>query len=148
MTSWSTDATEADRVRAPRPSVFLVSLWMLLAVIIGSVVFVLDRPWESSSETRGTPTAADDAAVTQATLLPARIVLVLRNGSRGPIRVAQVIVNDAYVDFRARTGALQPGDTEQLTVHYPWVRGESYEFELLTTEGDGIEYELDDAGTA
>lgn len=72
-------------------------------------------------------------------------MLVLVNDSDETARVAQVIFNDAFVDFRPSQRALKPGDAERITVAYPWIRGESYEVELMTSSGATVDYDLEDA---
>jgi zinc transporter, ZIP family len=87
----------------------------------------------------------DELAVEQATLTPGRILLVLVNGSEDSARVEQVILNDAFVDFSADKKAVQPGDDEQITVSYPWIAGEAYDIELLTSTGATVGYEIEAA---
>jgi hypothetical protein len=67
------------------------------------------------------------------------------NGSDAAARVAQVILNDAFVDFRASRLALAPGAEETITVSYPWIHGESYEIELMTSTGRTVGYDIEDA---
>ena len=67
------------------------------------------------------------------------------NGSEDPARIAQLILNDAFVDFRASQRTVQPGDAERITVSYPWVRGEAYDIELMTSTGATIGYEIEEA---
>jgi len=43
---------------------------------------------------------AEELAVDQTVLRPGRIELGVRNAGPDPVEVAQVFVNDAYVDFR------------------------------------------------
>jgi zinc transporter, ZIP family len=89
-----------------------------------------------------------ELGVTHATLMPGRIVLVLLNESQDPARVEQVILNDAFVDFRASRKDLSPGDTEAIVVLYPWIEGESYDLELLTSTGATVGYEIEEAEAA
>jgi zinc transporter, ZIP family len=86
--------------------------------------------------------------VTHATLTPGRIVLVLANHSEDEARVEQVIVNDAFVDFRISRQVVPPGDIEAIVVFYPWIKGESYDLELLTSTGATVAYEIEDAEAA
>jgi hypothetical protein len=86
--------------------------------------------------------------VTHATLTPGRIVLVLANHSGDKARVEQVIVNDAFVDFRISRRDVPPGDIEAIVVFYPWIKGESYDVELLTSTGATVAYEIEDAEAA
>jgi zinc transporter, ZIP family len=86
-----------------------------------------------------------ELAVTQAALQPGAITLVLRNDSEDEARVAQVILNDAFVDFRASARTIPPGDVEAFVVLYPWIRGESYDIRLMTTSGRTVDYEIEEA---
>jgi ZIP family zinc transporter len=86
-----------------------------------------------------------ELAVERATLTPGHIMLRLVNGSGESARVEQVILNDAFVDFRQNKQGVQPGDAEQITVSYPWIEGEAYDIELLTATGATIGYEIEEA---
>jgi archaellum component FlaF (FlaF/FlaG flagellin family) len=83
--------------------------------------------------------------VEQATLRPGTIVLVVVNNSEETARVAQIILNDAFVDFQQSGRVLAPGDVQRITVSYPWVPGESYDVQLMTRTGSTIAYEIEDA---
>lgn len=122
---------------------FLRRLWLLgvpLGVATAVVLLVVARSSHGSAR-------SDEVMVDQATLRPGQIVLVLLNSSDESARVAQVIVNDAYVDFRASRRMLAPDDAGQITLSYPWVRGESYDVELLMSPGGAVEYEIEEAET-
>jgi zinc transporter, ZIP family len=86
-----------------------------------------------------------ELAVTQTALQPGEITLVLRNRSDEAARVAQVIVNDAFVDFFASDRTITPGDVEAFVVPYHWIRGESYEIRLMTSTGSTVDSEIEDA---
>ena len=40
---------------------------------------------------------------------------------------------------------MKPGGTEQITISYPWISGESYDVRLMTSSGATVEYSIDDA---
>jgi zinc transporter, ZIP family len=86
-----------------------------------------------------------DLAVTQTSLRPGEFTLVLRNGSGEVVRVAQVIVNDAFVDFFASARTIPPGDIEAFVVPYHWIQGENYEIRLMTSTGSTVDSEIEDA---
>jgi len=116
-------------------------VWLLgvpLGCVIAALVILVARPWDAAARPA-------ELGVEQATLRPGTIVLVLANHSEEAARVAQVIVSDAYVDFRASRRTVPAGGTERITVSYPWVRGESYDVELLLSSGEAVEYEVEDA---
>ncbi|MFL5918217.1 MAG: hypothetical protein ACJ743_07355 [Gaiellaceae bacterium] len=93
----------------------------------------------------GCASSGSELEVSTATLRPGQIALGLRNGSEEAARVAQVILNDAFVDFRAPRRVLEPGTSETITVSYPWIAGESYDIELMTRSGATVGYEIEEA---
>jgi ZIP family zinc transporter len=86
-----------------------------------------------------------EVAVTQAELQPGAITLVVRNESEQTARVEQVILNDAFVDFRASARTIPAGDVEAFVVLYPWIRGENYDIRLMTSSGRTVDYEIEEA---
>lgn len=120
---------------------FLRRLWLLgvpLGIVAGVIVVLMARSSHSSA-------GPDDVMVDRAILRPGQIVLVLVNGSDESARVAQAIVSDAYVDFRVSARTLLPEDDARITLVYPWVRGESYDVELLMSPEGAVEYEIEEA---
>ena len=116
----------------------------LLCIVAGAAAVLVARPWHHAA-------SGNELAVEQATLRPGTIALHLVNESKDTARVAQVIVNDAYVDFSATSRSLAPDDTGTVAVAYPWIEGESYEIELLLSTGGALTYAIEDAepgGTA
>ena len=107
------------------------------------MVIAFLRPWHDPGSKQPA-----EVEVERATLRPGRIVLVLVNGSEEPARVAQVILNDAFVDFRASQRTVPPGDAARITISYPWVRGEAYDVQLMTSTGATVEYEIEEAEPA
>jgi hypothetical protein len=123
---------------------FLRGVWLLgvpVGILVAVAVLVAVRPWHG-------PAGSGELSVEQATLRPGTIALVLMNGTEEVARVAQVIVNDAYVDFRASQRAVRPDDAERILISYPWITGESYEIELLLSSGGAVEYEIEEAEAA
>jgi hypothetical protein len=110
----------------------------LLCLVAGAATVLVARPWQHAA-------GGHELTVEQATLRPGTIALQLVNGSENAARIAQVIVNDAYVDFSAEHRSLAPDDTGTVAVAYPWIEGESYEVELLLSTGGGVMYEIEDA---
>jgi zinc transporter, ZIP family len=120
-------------------------LW-LLGVPIGllvAVVVIVALRGPAHADNRG---ESDEVSVSRAILRPGEIELVLVNDSEDTARVAQAIVSDAYVDFRATSRIVEPDESAHVTLLYPWVEGESYEVELLLSPDGAVEYEIEDAG--
>jgi len=82
-----------------------------------------------------------EVKVKHAKLEPGRIVLTLESHADNVVSIAQAIVNDSYVNFLAGT----PGEAD-IALEYPWIEGESYEIELLTSTGSSVDFEIEDAG--
>ncbi len=117
-------------------------VWLLgvpLGLIGAAAVIAYARPWHDARAT------AHEVTVEQATLQPGAIVFRVVNNSDETARVAQVIVNDAFVDFQQSRPVLAPGEMQRITVSYPWVAGESYDVQLMTRTGATIAYEIEDA---
>jgi ZIP family zinc transporter len=117
-------------------------LWLpaVAAGLIGATAAVAyARPWHDAAP------AADAVSVERTTLRPGSIELVVVNHSEQTAHVAQIILNDAFVDFRQSETALTPGAEDRITVSYPWIAGESYDVSLLTATGATIDYGIEEA---
>ena len=117
-------------------------VWLLgvpLGLLGATAVIAYARPWHETAAT------AREVTVEQATLRPGAIVFVVVNNSNEAARVAQVILNDAFVDFQQSRPSLAPGEVQRITVSYPWVAGEAYDVQLMTRTGATIAYEIEDA---
>jgi ZIP family zinc transporter len=117
-------------------------IWLLgipVGLIGAAAVIAYARPWQEPQP------AAREVNVERATLRPGAIVLVVVNNSEETARVAQVILNDAFVDFDQSQRGLEPGGAERITVSYPWIAGEAYDVELMTATGATIAYEIEEA---
>ena len=116
-------------------------IWLLgvpLGLLGAAAVIAYARPWHDARH-------AHEVTIEQATLRPGAIVLVVVNNSEETARVAQVILNDAFVDFQQSRPSLAPGEVQRITVSYPWVAGEAYDVQLMTRTGATIAYEIEDA---
>jgi hypothetical protein len=114
-----------------------------LVVVAGAVVLAFVRPRHAHASAED-----EELTVERSTLQPGRIVLTVRGVADEPVRIAQVMVDEAFVDFETRAAAVRTHQVTRLTVFYPWLRGEAYEIDLLTSTGAMVEYELDHAGEA
>jgi zinc transporter ZupT len=125
--------------RSARAPSWLLGLVPLLLVIAGvALFFALDGP--GLGERRGVP--VEELAVERTVLTPGEIAVTVRNDGPDAVSIAQVQVNDAFVQF---TGAEEPiGRLETATVHVQqqWVEGEAYEVALVTSTGGTIAHEI------
>ena len=122
-----------------RSRVWLLGLIPLALIALAAAAFAaLGAP--GLGERRGPP--AEDLVVERTVLRPGEIELTIRNDGPDAVRIAQVAVNDAYVDLRANPGEVARLSTETLTIPYPWIEGEAYEIFLLTSTGGTIDHTI------
>jgi zinc transporter, ZIP family len=123
---------------------------LIVGLVIGAAIAAAAMALFARGDTARTADTTEEAglAVQRSMLHPGMIMLFARNDGAEAVRIAQVMVNDAYVDFALRRPAVAPGREAEVDVYYPWVEGESYEIGLLTANGAIVEYELEDAGAA
>ena len=113
---------------------------LLIGVALGSFA-ALGGP--GLGERNGPP--VEELAVERTVLKPGTIELTVRNDGPDAVRIAQVVVNDAFASF---SGAEEPVDrlaTETVRIQQPWVEGEAYEIALVTSTGATITHAIDAA---
>ena len=91
-------------------------------------------------ERNGPP--VEQLAVERTVLTPGTIELALRNTGPDPVQVAQVFVNDAYVDAVGAAQPIERLDSETLRLDYPWHDGQPYLISMVTSTGAVIEHEI------
>ncbi len=65
------------------------------------------------------------------------------NEGPDPIRISQVLVDEAYWEFDSDPRVLQRYDNAEITIYYPWVRGEPHEIRLITETGLTFDTEVE-----
>jgi zinc transporter ZupT len=84
----------------------------------------------------------EDLVVERTVLRPGQIELTIRNDGPDPVSVAQVIVNEAYVDFTSTAAEIRRLGAATITIAYPWIEGQAYRVEMLTSLGAVIGHEI------
>jgi zinc transporter ZupT len=79
-------------------------------------------------------------AVERTVLTPGAIELTVRNVGPDPVSVAQVAVNDSFVDVVGGEQPIGRLGTATLTLAHPWQEGQPYTIALLTSTGVVIEH--------
>jgi zinc transporter, ZIP family len=70
-------------------------------------------------------------------------VLTIRNGGTQPVKLSQVVVNDAIWNFEAEPDRTIPRlGSATVTIPYSWVEGEAYEIVLITSTGTTFDAEV------
>jgi zinc transporter, ZIP family len=126
---------------ARRRSSWLAGLVPLAALALAIGLFTaLGAP---GLERRGVP--VEELAVERTVLRPGEIELHVRNDGPDAVRVRQVIVNDAFVDFSLSDTELGRLDGGRVDVRYPWIEGENYELAMVTETGATIDHSIEAA---
>jgi ZIP family zinc transporter len=132
-------ATEPAPPRMERLPLWLLGLLPLLLLGAGILAFVaLGAP--GLAERKGPP--IEELAVERTVLRPGTIEVTVRNDGPDPVRIAQVAVNDAYVNFRAERDELARLGRAELTLAFAWVEDEAYRIMFLTSSGATFEHEI------
>jgi zinc transporter, ZIP family len=84
----------------------------------------------------------EELTVERTVLEPETITLTMRNGRPDPVRIAQVAVNDSYVDFTGGDRPIGRLGTGTVRLSYPWQPGQPYQVSMLTSTGAVIEYDI------
>ena len=70
--------------------------------------------------------------------------LRVRGDAREPVRIAQVLVNEAYWQFeQTPPGPIGRGEQVRLDIPFMWVHGEPHELRLLTADGSTFDHAID-----
>ncbi|MGE3284492.1 MAG: ZIP family metal transporter [Pseudonocardia sp.] len=119
-------------------------LWLLgtaLAALIAAALAALAVFGGATLPERTGP-PIEELTVERAVLTPGTIALTVRGAGADPVQIAQVTVNDVFVDF---TGGEQPVDrltTATLVLDVPWQDGQPYLIGIITSTGLVIEHEI------
>jgi len=122
--------------RAPAWLLGVVPLALVAAVV--AALALIGAP--GLGERRGPP--AEELAVERTRLEPGVIELTVRNDGTDAVRVAQVVVNDAFAAFSGGEAAIGRLAAATLRISQPWVEGEAYEIQLVTGSGGTIAHEI------
>ncbi len=133
--------TPRSQARLPGWLLGLAAVLLLGAALTG--LALLAGP--SLPERNGPP--VEQLAVERTVLSPGTIELTVRNTGPDPVQVAQVFVNDAYVDLEGGDTPVGRLGTDTLRLNYPWQDGQPYLISLVTSSGAVIEHEIGAAVT-
>jgi hypothetical protein len=121
-----------------------VPVWALalgvLAVVAAALIAVGLFGGDTLPARTGPP--IEDLRVEKTVLEPGEIELTVRNAGPDDVTVAQVMVNDSYVNFTGAEAPLARLETETLTLEYPWVADSPYEIGMLTSTGVVIPHSI------
>jgi hypothetical protein len=75
-------------------------------------------------------------------LRPGEIELTVRNTGPDPVTVAQLFVNDTYVDYTTTANDIDRSATETFTLNYPWQQDSPYLVTMVSETGATTELPL------
>ncbi|WP_171050146.1 ZIP family metal transporter [Nocardia cyriacigeorgica] len=113
---------------------------LLIAVVLGALALFGSR---ALPDRTGPP--VEQIAVEQTVLEPGEIALTVRNTGPDPVTIAQVFVNDVFVDVRGGEAPIDRLRSATLVLNYPWVEGQPYKVSMLTSTGLVIEHDIEAA---
>ncbi|UGT67934.1 ZIP family metal transporter [Nocardia gipuzkoensis] len=126
-----------DTAQTRRPWLLgLVSVALLIVALAGLALL----GGRSLPERTGPP--VEEIAVEHTVLEPGSIELTVRNTGPDPVSIAQIFVNDAYVDFTGPTEPIGRLTSTELRLDYPWQDGQPYKVSMLTSTGLVIEHDI------
>ena len=110
-----------------------------LALIAAVLVALAVAGGDSLPDRPGPP--VEELGFERTELSPGRIDLTLRNTGPDAVQVAQVFVNDAYVDFQGADDPIGRLGSSTIELEYPWIEGQPYLISLVTSTGVVIEHD-------
>ena len=120
-------------------------VWLLglipLILIGGALIAFVTIGDDPLGERRGPP--VENIAVERTELRPGEIDLTVRNAGPDAVTVAQVFVNDSYVDFTSSGGEIGRLGSQTLKLDYPWQEGSPLLVTLLTSTGATVEHTVE-----
>ena len=111
-----------------------------LALIVAALAALLTVGGDTLGERLGPP--VEEIAVERTVLRPGEIELTVRNTGPDPVTVAQMFVNDAYVDYTTTGNQIGRRGTETFTLDYPWQQDSPYLVTLVSETGATVEHEI------
>ncbi|UFS99146.1 ZIP family metal transporter [Nocardia huaxiensis] len=121
-----------------------IPAWLSWVGVVGIIAIVLTTlgllGGRALPDRVGPP--VEEVAVEHAVLTDGRIAVTVRNTGPDPVTIAQVFVNDAYVDFAGGEDAIGRMRSATLDLDYPWQEGQPYLISMLTSTGVVLEHEI------
>jgi ZIP family zinc transporter len=128
-----------ERAAIRRLPAWVLGLVPLLLIALAALLFAtLDGPGLGGRT--GPP--VEDLNVERTVLRPGKIELTVRNDGPDAVAISQVIVNGSLVDFHTTERQIGRLDAARLEITYPWIEGERYETQILTSTGGTIDHEI------
>jgi zinc transporter ZupT len=118
-------------------------LLALLPVALLAGLLALILAFDPTEAIRGDAPPVEILRFQRVELGPDGIRATVMNDGPDPVRIAQVLVDEAYWAFEADPGTeLGHLDRTTLSIPYPWVHGETHELRVITASGVTFDHEI------
>ena len=135
-----------NAVGVRRPSLDRAPVWLVAggALVLSTMaVMLLATVGLRLLPSRDVP-QVEVLAVEQVTLRPGEISLDVRNAGSETVHVAQIFVNDAYVDFEGGQ-SIPRLRADTVSFSHAWQTGQPYKVSMMTSTGAVIEHQIESA---
>lgn len=128
---------------ADRPTRVILMRIMVALLLAGALVgaFMIFDEFVSLRESA----PIEEVAVERVILEPDRVEMKIRNDGPDPVRIAQILINDAYWAFTIGDADLGRLEATTIKADYPWEDGLPLNLTLVTSTGVTIAHEIDAA---
>ncbi|MCE5290028.1 MAG: ZIP family metal transporter [Nocardiaceae bacterium] len=140
----TSNASSADASYLDAGKIDASSQWVrggVVAALVAAFLAMIAMVAGPSLPTRSGP-PIEKLAVEKTFFKPGEISLALRNTGPDDVAIAQVAVNDTYVNFIGADHPIARLDSAFLTLYYPWIEGQPYRISMLTSTGVAIEHTI------
>lgn len=128
---------------ADRPTRVVLTRIMVALLLAGALVGAFKIFDEFVSLRASAP--IEEVAIERVILEPDRVEMKIRNDGPDPVRIAQVLINDAYWAFTIGDTDLGRLEATTIEADYPWEDGLPLNLTLVTSTGVTIAHEIDAA---
>lgn len=127
-------ATSTSTITSPRSHSLRTAILIVVPVLLLAFVIALFMATNGAGVNVAPAVPVEAVAFERTVLRPGQIELHLRNTSPQPLTVAQININDAFWPFSISPAATLPRlGRAVVVVDYPWIHGEPYSIDLLTS---------------
>jgi zinc transporter ZupT len=119
--------------------------WLLALVplvLLGGLLWLVLEA-DPASSIRGAAPPVEELSFQRVLLSADGIDLVVLNDGPDPVKIAQVLIDEAYWFFTQEpAGELGHLESAHLSIPYPWVEAETHELRLITSSGITFDHEI------